>query len=175
MIGKFLKKIEEVGGIEITSSFSSKKEKNFDVVNYLALNNLKLPSNDIDFSLKYAFGQFNEDVVFNSISKIPVGCYDDGTIPVTFIYGWGSEGESLQETRDALLDQVNEKYFVFAEGNLGDYVLIDTIDGKIYYYFHEGTENKSIFLVANNFDEFIENLQINKNEKTEDDIEKESF
>lgn len=161
--------IEQLGGIEISSTFVSKKDNVFDVNKYLKNNNLHLPEEYLGFSLKYGFGQFNKDVVFASISKIPIS-YDDGTVPITFIYGWGLGSESLQETRTALLEQINSDYFVFAEGNPGDYLLINTNDNKIYYYSHD-----SLFLVANSFSSFIETLKINDNSEPEDDIQEEWF
>jgi hypothetical protein len=171
---KIQKKIEEVGGIEIKAAFESKKNNNIDVDTYLKLNDLKLPDAYINFSLKYGFGQFNNDIVFKSIDKIPVD-YDDGTTPITFIYGWGFGGESLQETRISLADQISSNYFVFAEGNPGDYLLINTVDEKIYYYAHQGAINNSIFLVADSFQQFIESLLINENCNSEDGLEEEWF
>lgn len=171
---KIDKKIEAIGGIDITAAFLSNRENNFNVQNYLQSNNLKLPSSYVDFSIKFGFGQFKNDIVFSSIDEIPVG-YDDGTTPITFIYGWGNGEESIQETRISLLDQIDSNYFVFAEGNPGDYLLINTINQKIYYYSHEGVVNDSIFLVAESFEEFIESLTLNKNSESEDDLEEEWF
>lgn len=171
---KIDKKIEKLGGIEISNSFILKKDNSFDVNSYLTQNNLQLPKEYIDFSFKYGFGQFNEEVVFTSISKIPIS-YDDGTIPLTFIYGWGRGVESLQETRIALLEQISSDYFVFAEGSPGDYLLISSTNNKIYYFSHDGPINNSLFLIADCFILFIETLKIDENQDTEDDIIEEWF
>lgn len=168
------KKIKKLGGIEFMRPLARKYNSNIDISNYLKSNNLNLETEWIEFLIKYGFGQFNDDIVFKSIDKIPVS-YNDGTTPITFIYGWGFGSESLQETRDGLADQISSNYFVFAEGNPGDYLLINTVDGKIYYYSHEGEVNYSIFLVANTFEDFIESLSINKNSSAEDDLEEEWF
>lgn len=169
------KKIEELAGIEVTANFIGNKDDAFDVRDYLNINNLHLPEEYIKFSLKYGFGQFNKNIVFKSISKLPVA-YDDGTVPVTFIYGWGSGSESLQDTREALLDQIDSDYFVFAEGSPGDYLLINMSDNKIYYYTHDNSIDNSLFLVANSFPEFINSLKIkNYLDSDNNDIEEEWF
>ena len=169
------KKITSLGGLEITKSFRNHKEEKIDVEKYLLTNGIKLPNEFIDFSKKYGFSQFNNDIVFSTISKIP-SSYEDGTCPVNFFYGWGAGTESLQEIRESLSDQIPNKYFVIAESNPGDQLLVNTLDSKVYYWAHEEPENKCIFLVANSFEDFINKLKLNENSNTdEDDLEEESF
>lgn len=169
------KKIEEVGGIGITDNFIANKDRTFDVHNYLNVNNLQLPEEYIDFSLKYGFGQFGKEVVFKSVADIPIA-YDDGTVPVTFIYGWGSGSESLQDTREALLDQLDSDCFVFAESSPGDYLLINMSDNRIYYYIHDNSMADSLFLAANSFSEFIGSLKVKDcSDSVNDEIEEEWF
>ena len=171
---KIEKKIQELGGIEITKTFEKKKDYNFLIKDFITENSIELPEIYILFSQVYGFGQFNEDIVFESLSKIP-SSYDDGTCPISFIYGWGKGNESLQKVRKTFLDQIAKNYFVFAESNPGDQLLINYLDNKIYYWAHEEPEQRCIFLVADNFDDFINSLKVNINESDDDDLEEESF
>ena len=168
------KKIEQLGGVEITKVFAPKKDSNFSIENFQTENKILLPEKYIFFSNKYGFGQFNEDIIFDSISKIP-SSYDDGTCPISFIYGWGKGTESLQKVRKTFLEQLPANYFVFAESNPGDQLLINTLDNKVYYWAHEEPEKRCIFLVSNNFEDFINSLKINLNKNDDDDLEEESF
>lgn len=164
-------KIKALGGIEITKKSLHHNE----IEKYLSLEKLELPKSYIEFSLKYGFGYFNNDIVCTSINNIPIA-YKNKTFPVGFIYGWGTEDDSLQDIRDTLIDQIPKQYFVFAEATSGDYLMINTINNKIYYYYHEGEIDNSIFLVANSFEDFINNLQVNPTTNSEDnDIEEEWF
>lgn len=134
-------KIESLGGIKKEISYHTKLEE---IKEYLSEEGIKLPEDYLSFSLKYGYGQFCKDVVSKSIDKIPIA-YPDGTFPVTFIYGWGKDEDSLQETRIALIDQLPLSYFVFAEATAGDYLLINTINYKIYYYLHDEVDDKAFF------------------------------
>ncbi|WP_143824813.1 hypothetical protein [Myroides sp. N17-2] len=107
-----------LGGLEIVSTFETLKNNNFNVDKYINKNDLRLAKEYIDFSIEYGYSLFVNDIVVNGIEKVPVG-YDDGTVSVSFIYGWRKGEESIQSTRESLLDQISPQYFVFAEGNPG--------------------------------------------------------
>lgn len=154
-------KIETLGGFQSIEN-DEPKDNEFQVAQYLSDNKLNLPNIYIDFSEKYGGCMFNNDVVFSSISKIP-SAYEDGSCPISIFYGWNQGEESLQENREAFIEQISEKYFVIAEANPGDQLLVNNEDNKIYYWAHEESENDCIFLVANSFEDFIESLEINKN------------
>lgn len=77
-------KIKELGRTKLTDSFVKEKENNFDIEKYLSKNLLDLPDIYKEFSEKYGFHQFNKDVVFKSIEKLPITS-DDNLCPVNFI------------------------------------------------------------------------------------------
>jgi hypothetical protein len=172
----FEKKIAQLGGLELTKSFAIKKDNNFPIEEYLIENNLKLPEDYISFTKKYGFNQFNNDIVFESINPIP-SAYEDGTCPISFFYGWGKGGQSLIKIRETYLEQIQPEYFVFAEGNPGDQLLINTLNNKIYYWAHEESVNNSLFLISDSFVDFINNLKFNENKSDDDDddLVEESF
>ncbi|MEK6511153.1 SMI1/KNR4 family protein [Myroides odoratimimus] len=161
-------KIKKLGGVEIIPTFEPLKDNSFDINRYLENNKLKLSEDYITFSILCGYSEFINDIVVKSVERISVG-YEDGTIRVSFIYGWGKGEESLQNTRESLLDQIGRKYFVFAEGNPGDYFLINMLKGDIYYYSHDSLPINSLYLVAHNFEDFIDRLQINVNVTDDDD------
>lgn len=174
-------KIKALGGLEIVSTFETLKNNNFNVDKYINKNDLRLAKEYIDFSIEYGYSLFVNDIVVNGIEKVPVG-YDDGTVSVSFIYGWGKGEESIQSTRESLLDQISPQYFVFAEGNPGDYLVINMLKGDVYYYSHDSLSNDGLTLVAHSFEDFIDRLQINTNitiygedDLEEDDLEDEWF
>ena len=167
-------RIAELGGLELTKSFAIKKDNNFSVEEYLIVNKLNLPEEYIKFTKKYGFNQFNNDVVFESVNQIP-SAYEDGTCPVSFFYGWGKGAESLLEIRETYLELIQPEYFVFAEGNPGDQLLINTINHKIYYWAHEESVNNCLFLVSDSFEKFIMSLKLNDNKNGDDNLEEESF
>ncbi|AJH14439.1 SMI1/KNR4 family protein [Myroides profundi] len=171
-------KLNKLGGIGILSTFIKPNDHALDIAQYIKNNNLQLPKAYLTFSTRYGYGIFNNDSVVKSTDRIPVG-YSDNTIPISFIYGWGSDDESLQNTRKALLDQIDKHYFVFAEGNPGDYILINMSNGSIYYYAHDDLPSSSLYLIANSFEDFIDRLQLNTNtmhdEDEDDDLEEEWF
>lgn len=168
-------KIKELGGMELTGSFVKEKENNFDIEKYSSENDLKLPDDYQDFSQKYGFHQFNNDVVFKSIEKLPITS-DDNLYPVDFIYGWGSGENGLPEIRETFLEQIPNQYFVFAEGNAGDQICIHLENHKIYYWHHQSPEGADLLLVANSFENFIKSLEINNSDVTKDsDLEEEWF
>lgn len=168
------KKIFRLGGTELTSTYLDKKDENFNLDFYLKKEKLILPSDYIFFSRTYGFNQFNRDVVFKSIEKLPI-TDETNLCPIDFIYGWGDGINSLQETRISMLDQIDEKYFVFAEGAAGDQICYNTEDSKIYYFYHEAHEGNGIFLVAHSFSDFIKSLQINIDNEAAEDLEEEWF
>lgn len=167
------KRIEELGKTELTEVFESQKDFNFNVKEYLILEKLNLPDTYISFSIEYGFHQFNEDVVYKSIDKLPI-TGEDNLCPVDFIYGWGSGSNSLKEIRETFIEQIPPKYFVFAEGNAGDQLCINTENQKNYYWHHESSENE-IYFVSENFISFIESLRINEILEMDDDLEEEWF
>lgn len=168
-------KIKELGGAELTEAFVKEKEGNFDVEKYLSENDLNLPDDYQDFSQKYGFHQFNNDVVFKSLEKLPVTS-DDNLCPVDFIYGWGSGENGLPDIRETFLEQIPGQYFVFSEGNAGDQICIQLENHKIYYWHHESPEGADLFLVANSFEDFIKSLEVNESGAADDsDLEEEWF
>lgn len=171
---KIEKKISELGGLELTKHFEIKKDDKFPVKEYLVENKLNLPEEYLEFTQKYGFNQFNNDVVFQSVNSIP-SAYEDGTCPISFFYGWGKGSESLPKIRETYLEQIQPEYFVFAEGIAGDQLLINTINCKIYYWAHEASVNNSLFLVSDSFTDFIINLKINDNKNLDDGIVSSSY
>jgi len=171
---KIENKISELGGLELTKSFTVKKDNNFSVIEYLAVEKLNLPDEIINFSKKYGFNQFNNDIVFKSLNPIP-SAYENGTCPIGIFYGWGKGDESLMEIRKTYLEQIQPEYFVFAEGNPGDQLLINIKNNKVYYWAHEQSVNNCLFLVADSFEKFIDSLTVIENENVDDDLEEESF
>lgn len=169
------KKILDLGGTELTEDFESVLINNFNFSNYLSENDLNLPKNVLFFIEKYGFNQFNENVIFKSIDNLSFSI-DLKHGEINFIYGWGKEEYSLQEIRNTFIDQIPEKYFVFAEGNPGDQLCINMDNQKIYYWFHESPENQELYLISESFEEFINELSINETSINDDnDIEEEWF
>lgn len=171
---KIENKLSELGGLELTASFFIKKDTSFSVEAYLTAHNLNLPVIYIAFTKNYGFNQFNNNVVFESMHPIP-SAYEDGTCSIGIFYGWGKGTESLPQIRKTYLEQVQPEYFVFAEGNPGDQLLINTINYKIYYWAHEESVNNCLFFVADSFEDFIIGLKINGNKNANDDLEEEWF
>jgi len=167
------KRIKELGKTELTEVFESQKDFNFNVKDYLILEKLNLPDIYISFSTEYGFHQFNEDVVFKSIDKLPI-TEEDNLCPVDFIYGWGSGSNSLNEIRKTFIEQIPPEYFVFAEGNAGDQLCINIENEKVYYWHHDSSKNE-IYFVSDNSPSFIESLRINEISELDDDIEEEWF
>lgn len=168
------KKIFKLGQTELAKEFEDFKIRDFNYNKYLSQHKLTLNEKYLLFSERYGFGQFNKNVVFKSIDVLSFS-FDKHFGEINFIYGWGTGDSSLQEIRETFLEQIPEKYFVFAEGNPGDQICINIEDQKIYYWYHESNENDELNLVANSFEEFITNLSIRKEEEIDDDIEEEWF
>ena len=166
--------IFKLGQTELTKALKKKKDNNFDYKKYIISNNLKLSDEYIYLSKEYGYNQFNEDIVFKSLDKLPI-TGDDNLCPIGIIYGWGKGENSLQKNRKIFLDQIPENYFVFAEGLPGDQLCINQIDQKIYYWYHESLENEGLYLVANSLLDFFKSLHLNPNSEIEDDLEEEWF
>lgn len=167
-------KILDLGGTEVTNAFLSAKNRQFDIQRYLISQGLELPKEYIYFSEKYGFGQFNEDIVFRSIDKLPITS-EQNLCPVDFIYGWGFGPNSLQSIRETFLDQIDKDYFVFSEGNAGDQLCINQNDRRIYYWHHESLQGEGFYLVANSFLDFIQSLEKNNEIDSDNDLEEEWF
>ncbi len=171
---KINKKIQELGGTELTNEFKNAKINNFDPTNYLKTNKLTFNWEFISFLENYGYHQFNKDVIFESIDDLPFS-FDKNNGEVNFIYGWGNNEDSLQEIRETFLEQIPEKYFVFAEGNLGDQLCINVENQQIYYWHHESYDKEGIYLIAKSFEEFIKGLSIRESKEIDCDIEDEWF
>ena len=157
----FKEKINNLGGIDfIQKSYSE-----------ILPSMISLPENVKEFILKYGFGIFNQNIVFNSIGKIQ-GAYEDNTVPFTIFYGLGEGVNSLSSVHEDLSDQIPKNYFVFAEANPGDQLCLNLNDNKIYLWLHD---NGNFYLVAKSFEDFIDRLTTSNHIVSDDDLEEEWF
>ena len=124
----------------------------------------------IDFSLKYGFSFFaNEVELTKSIELPPIVTQDNPGIPIGMIYGFGETKNSIKYLRDnySNSDFLNQEFFPICDGVAGDiifYSLQENNFGKIYYWFHEGDYESDKYLISNNFEEFLKNLVVKKSE-----------
>jgi SMI1-KNR4 cell-wall len=160
---KIENKVNSLGGM-LTPAFLLKvKQPNFDVNLFEIKHQKQLPSIYKWFSEKYGFSNFCQDVLFYSINQLPISNNHYSTIGIFF--GWGSSEYSLVSVNKNKYGQIPDNLFAIAEGAAGDFICIEINNNKqnkIYYWHHESPIGKDLFLVSENFEDFILNIEKSK-------------
>ncbi|AMP99847.1 hypothetical protein AY601_2973 [Pedobacter cryoconitis] len=128
----------------------------------------------IDFIKEYGFSTFKNYVMIKSFEKSSF--LSSGEIKLGLIFGFGDGTDSVKDAIDTYFieEQLNWKFFPLFEGYPGDiifYSLEPETRGKIYYWHHEGDINADKSLIANSFEEFINNLYLKQKEEEEEEPE----
>lgn len=126
----------------------------------------------IDFIKEYGFSTFKNYVMIKPIEKSSF--LSSGEIELGLIFGFGDETDSVKDAIDTYFieEQLNWKFFPLFEGYPGDiifYSLEPETKGKIYYWHHEGDINADKSLIANSFEEFINNLYLRQEDEEEEE------
>ena len=149
MIDLFEMKIKDLGGVDNISNVSIDLQINALLPNYM--------KHILD---NYAGSYFNKDVIVSNLDNIPIS--SSGSIGLGQFLDYTNDKELIESLDDRFL----ENYVPFIEGAAGDYFLIgfdNTNLGKVYYWYHESTDDDEIYLSFDSFEEFIENLSIDNN------------
>lgn len=112
------------------------------------------------FSKLYGSFDFESSIVVKGIEEIPV-IGKDNYIAVGCIYNL----EDSLIIHSDFVDQLPALMMPICDSEHGDLICISLHNdsyGKIFYWDHEGFVGEDIFLVSNSFEEFVMNLEIEK-------------
>lgn len=165
------KKITDLGGVKFLDERNKNQNAN-DNLTYAESVVGALPEQRvIDFIKEYGFSTFKNYVMIKAIEKSSF--LSSGEIELGLIFGFGDGIDSVKDAIDTYFieEQLNWKFFPLFEGYPGDiifYSLEPETKGKIYYWHHEGDINADKSLIANSFEEFINNLYLRQEEEEEE-------
>lgn len=158
-------------------SFSNVKDanRNYDINSFLdKVKDLMggLPDKDVlDFISKYGFAYFNVDMIV-----IPIDRQDHMKYFIVGpILGFGNTPISVEKNIKMFYseDQIRMKFFPICEGASGDliiYSLEPRSFGKVFYWSHDSAIGSDIFLIAESFNDFINRIEVKKEEKDSKEI-----
>ena len=164
----FSEKISALGGVQTIGGPRVWDKVGFDV-KLVELENMiggRFPVAFVEFAKEFGFARSNEFWEVRGIDKIP-GAGDDNSVFVDVFFGVDPVKSNQQFSMEYMLDmyeeQLPKKYVPICGGGPGDLICLSLNkpnSGKIYYWCHEEPEDQNLFLIANSFTEFIENLEI---------------
>lgn len=125
----------------------------------------------LHFISEYGFSYFKTEMIVEPIQKQRNTDY----FIVGPILGFGKTTVSVEKNIKMYYsqDQIEIKFFPICEGASGDliiYSLEDQSFGKVYYWSHDSALGNDTFLIAESFDEFINKIEIKKEEKDKREV-----
>lgn len=130
-----------------------------------------LPKEYEEFLLDYGSGYIRDDYYYVALENTPL-TPEDGYNSVDYFYG-----SDIEDNIDVFLEELNGQLLPIADAGGGDFICIG-VKGerkwKIYYWLHEGESSmteENIYLIANNFQMFIQSFEEHSSENELDDIE----
>lgn len=157
-------KLIELGGYKPNVLLSQKltKEENIESIGKLRdyFNN-EIPSDVFDFIKEFGAISFNNEIKIISSDKIPVSNNRDA-ISVDDFYDLSNKDTSIIKLLNKLSGNIPEDLLPICDGEPGDLVVLQMQNinyGKIYYWYHD---DDKLYLLANNFSNFISKLFVSK-------------
>lgn len=112
------------------------------------------------FYEKYGPFSFNKNVGIKCLAKNPIGG-DDNVVSANYFYSFEQGSEcSIDSFLSTYPELLRQKLLPICEGEPGDLICIELNSGRLYYWCHEEGENENLYLVAENFMDFIVRLEV---------------
>ena len=112
------------------------------------------------FYEKYGPFAFNKDVGIKCLDKNPIGG-EDNQVSVDYFHSFEQGAEcSIDSILSIYPELLRQKLLPICEGEPGDLFCIELSSERLYYWCHEEGENENLYLVAENFMDFINRLEV---------------
>lgn len=123
--------------------------------------NSPVPNAYLSFIKEIGAITFNDPVKIQCIEKTPVA-NKENQVGVDNFFDFFDDDASITKTLDAFKGNIPNYVLPVCEGEAGDLIVIDMSKknyGKVYYWHHEHMdETEGLYLIANNFNQFLDNL-----------------
>lgn len=154
-------KLESLGGIDPNPLCPSVEKDISSLEEFLGQLGYVLPDNYKSFVEKYCPFSFKEQVRF-VLDALVSGLGD--MVTVDYFYGGLLDTESdcsVVKIYRQYSNQIPQGYLPICDGESGDLILLclsEEYYGHVFYWFHEGGEGQDLFLLKEDFDQFIMSL-----------------
>ncbi len=131
--------------------------------------NSQIPSDYLSFIKEISAITFNESVNSKGIEKIPVAD-NKNQIGVDNFFDFFEDDASIIQVLNSFKGNIPDHVLPICEGEAGDLIVINMAKknyGKVYYWHHEHEDEiEGLYMIANDFKQFITNLY----KASEDDV-----
>ena len=123
--------------------------------------NSQIPEEYLSFIKEIGAITFNGPIKTKGLEKIPVAD-DENQASVDNFFDLSGDKASILHVLSSFKGNIPDHVLPICEGEAGDLIVIDMANpnyGKVYYWHHEHEDvTEGLYLVANNFKQFITNL-----------------
>ncbi len=166
---QFFETLEALGGTKLNVNASEVRDlSNESIINkniklIESSFNSQIPSDYLNFIKEKGAITFNDPVKIEGLEKIPVANNENQVIVDNF-FDLFDDKVSILHVLNSFQGNIPNHVLPISDGELGDLIVVDMANpnyGKVYYWHHEhedGTEG--LYLIANDFKQFLKNLSI---------------
>lgn len=103
---------------------------------------------------------FDNEVRFKPIQETTLED-SSGKHGLEIIYGIAGDQNGIKEKNDTYREQLSDRFIAIGEAAGGNLICLERLSGRVFFWHHEATANeKSLFLVAENMEEFLASLDV---------------